>query len=154
MYCANCGTQISESTSFCPACGSGINQASQNTPQSVELRGFSSRISDPAFAKYVKNSNRWAAIFSIILAVAAVIGFYIYGEASSEMDNPESLYIGFGIGGMFLVIALFQVLGRKRSKTWDGTVVNKKIKKVIQRPSNTHLLFFCKNIYTQSIRLT
>lgn len=133
MYCANCGTQVSESTRFCPACGSGINQASQNTPRPANLRGFSPRINDPAFAKYVKNSNRWAAIFSIILAVAAVIGFYIYGEASSEMDNPESLYIGFGIGGMFLVIALFQVLGRKRSKTWDGTVVNKKIKKKTRR---------------------
>lgn len=129
MYCSNCGTQISESTRFCPACGSGINQASQNTPQPVGLRGFSPRISDPAFAKYVKNSNRWAAIFSMILAVAAVIGFYIYGQVGSEMNNPGSLYIGFGIGGMFLVIALFQILGRKRSKTWDGTVEDKKIKK-------------------------
>ena len=134
MYCINCGTQISESTSFCPACGSGINQASQNTPQSVELRGFSSRISDPAFAKYVKNSNRWAAIFSMILAVAAVVGFHIAGEMGVEdMSNPQSLYIGFGIGGMFLVIALFQILGRKRSKTWDGTVEDKKIKKKTKR---------------------
>jgi hypothetical protein len=134
MYCANCGTQISESTSFCPACGSGINQVSQNTPQSVGLRGFSSRISDPAFAKYVKNSNRWAAIFSIILAVAAVVGFYIAGEMGVEdMSNPESLYIGFAIGGMFLAIALFQILGRKHSKTWDGTVKDKKIKKKTKR---------------------
>jgi len=133
MYCANCGTQISESTSFCPACGGGINQASQSAPQPAALRGFSPRISDPAFAKYVKNSNRWAAIFSIILAVAAVIGFYIYGDVGSEMDNPGSLYIGFGIGGMFLVIALFQILGRKRSKTWDGTVEDKKIKKKTKR---------------------
>jgi hypothetical protein len=43
------------------------------------------------------------------------------------MDNPEALYIGLGIGGMFLAIALLQVLGRKTSKTWDGTVINKKI---------------------------
>jgi len=133
MYCANCGTQISESTSFCPACGSGINQASQTVLQSAGLRGFSPRINDPAFAKYVKNSNRWAAIFSAILAVVAVIGFYIYGEVGTEMDNPGSLYIGFGIGGMFLVIALFQILGRKRSTTWDGTVEDKKIKKKTTR---------------------
>ncbi|NLX24707.1 MAG: zinc ribbon domain-containing protein [Lentisphaerae bacterium] len=132
MYCSNCGTQISESTRFCPTCGSEIKQESR-APQSAGLRGFSPRISDPAFAKYVKNSNRWAAIFSIILAVAAVIGFYIYGEVGSEMDNPASLYIGFGIGGMFLVIALFQILGRKRSKTWDGTVEDKKIKKKTKR---------------------
>lgn len=133
MYCANCGTQVSESSRFCPACGGGIGQPSQSVPQPAGLRGFSPRISDPAFAKYVKNSNRWAAIFSMILAVAAVIGFYIYGEVGSEMDNPGSLYIGFGIGGMFLVIALFQILGRKRSKTWDGTVEDKKIKKKTKR---------------------
>ena len=134
MYCSNCGTQISESARFCPACGNGIDQTFQSAPQPASLRGFSPRISDPAFAKYVKNTNRWSAIFSIILAVAAVIGFYIAGETGAEdMSNPQSLYIGFGIGGMFLVIALFQILGRKRSKTWDGTVEDKKIKKKTKR---------------------
>jgi hypothetical protein len=133
MFCTNCGTQLSGNSKFCPACGSEINQAPPSMPQPAGLRGFSPRISDPAFARYVNSSNRWAAIFSMILAVAAVIGFYIYGEVGSEMDNPGSLYIGFGIGGMFLLIALFQILGRKRSKTWDGTVENKKIKKKTER---------------------
>ncbi len=133
MFCANCGTQVSESTSFCPACGSGINQASPNASQPAGLRGFSPRIKDPAFDKYIKSTNRYSAIFSIILAVAAVIGFYIAGEVGSEMNNPGSLYIGLGIGGMFLLIALFQILGRKRSKTWDGTVEDKKIKKKTTR---------------------
>ena len=129
MYCTNCGTQISEGVGFCPACGSRINQAAQSAPQPAGLRGFSPRISDPAFAKYIKNSNRWSAIFSVILAVAAVVGFYIYGESSDEMGNPGALLIGIGIGAMFLIIALAQILGRKRSKTWDGTVEDKKIKK-------------------------
>lgn len=91
--------------------------------------GFSTRINDPAIAKYVKDSNTWSALFSIILAIAAVAGFYIYGETSSEMENPESLYIGLTIGAMFLLIALFQIASRKRSKTWDGTVADKKVKK-------------------------
>ena len=95
----------------------------------MELMGFSSKINDPAFAKYLKNTNRWSAIFSIIIAVAAVIGFYIYGETSSEMENPQALYMGLGIGGMFLLIALFTIIGRKKSTTWDGTVVDKKIEK-------------------------
>ena len=95
----------------------------------MELMGFSSKINDPAFAKYLKNTNRWSAIFSIIIAAAAVIGFYIYGETSSEMENPQALYIGLGIGGMFLLIALFTIIGRKKSTTWDGTVVDKKIEK-------------------------
>ena len=95
----------------------------------MELIGFSSKINDPAFSKYIKNTNRWSAIFSVIIAVAAIIGFYIYGETSSEMENPQALYIGLGIGGMFLLIALFTIIGRSKSTTWDGTVVDKKIEK-------------------------
>ncbi len=130
MYCTNCGIQSPENSRFCSACGSEINQAPPSMPQSAGLRGFSPRISNPAFEKYIKNTNRWAATFSVILAVAAVIGFYIAGEMGAEgMSNPESLYIGFGIGGMFLTIALFQILSRKRSRTWDGRVEDKKIKK-------------------------
>jgi uncharacterized membrane protein len=98
------------------------------------MHGFSPRISDPAFAKYIKNTNRWSAIFSIIVAIVAVIGFYIAGEKGAEgMDNPQSLFIGLGVGGMFVVIALFQILGRKRSSTWDGTVEDKKVKKKTEK---------------------
>ncbi len=133
MYCANCGTPLMENARFCPACGSGLTQPPQNAPPTVNLRGFSPKINDPAFARYLKNTNLWSAIFSIILAVAAVVGFYIAGETSAEMENLEALLIGFGIGGMFLLIALFQILGRRRSKTWDGAVEDKNIKKKTQK---------------------
>jgi len=96
--------------------------------------GYSSKINDPAFAKYLKNNNRWAAIFSLILALAAVVGFYIAGETGAEgLENPQALFYGLGIGGMFLIIALFTIVGRKRSKTWDGVVVDKKTKKKQRR---------------------
>lgn len=98
--------------------------------------GYSNKINDPAFAKYIKNSNRWSVIFSAILAAAAIIGFFIYGETSSEMENPQALYIGLGIGSMFLIIALFQILGKKLSRTWDGSVIDKKIKKKQRRQSS------------------
>ena len=103
MYCPHCGAALSESASFCRACGGEQIRQDIAAPAYTNrhLAGFSPKISDPAFSKYVKNANRWAAIFSIILAIAAVIGFYIAGEIGSEMDNPQSLYIGFGIGGMF-----------------------------------------------------
>ncbi|NLV98680.1 MAG: zinc ribbon domain-containing protein [Clostridiaceae bacterium] len=132
MYCQNCGRQLAENSSFCPSCGRALKREILQASQPAQyggMRGFSTRIADPAFAQYVKSSNRYSAIFTLILAVVAVVGFYIYGEKSSEMDNPGALYIGLGIGGMFLLIALFQILGRKRSKTWDGTVEDKKIKK-------------------------
>ena len=93
--------------------------------------GYSSKINDPAFKKYLNNTRRWSFMFSIILAVMAVFGFYIYGEISNEMDNPEELYIGLGIGAMFLLIALLGIVGRKRTKTWDGVVVNKTVKQKV-----------------------
>lgn len=100
------------------------------------LVGFSDKINDPAFAKYVANSNKYAGIFAGILAIVAIVGFYIAGETSSEMDNPESLYIGFGIAAMFLLIALFQIRGKKRGRTWDGVVVDKKVKEKTRRRSS------------------
>ena len=93
------------------------------------LLGFSQKINNPAFSKYVKDTNRWSGYFSLGLAFFAVLGFYIYGETSTEMENPEALYIGLGIGSMFIIIALFRIVGRNKSTTWDGTVVDKKIKK-------------------------
>ncbi|MGI6433994.1 MAG: hypothetical protein ACOX0F_01265 [Syntrophomonadaceae bacterium] len=127
MLCPHCGTDSAKNVRFCTECGSAIPEASAKR-ESAERIGFSPLINDPAFATYIKNTRRWACIFSSILAAIAIVGFYIYGETSSEMDNPEALYIGLGIGGMFLAIALFQSMG-KRSTTWDGVVVDKKIEK-------------------------
>ena len=130
MYCGNCGAPLTEEMKFCRACGTAAGAApAQPTRENYSLIGYSHKINDPAFAKYLKNATRWSAIFSLILALAAVIGFAIAGESGGEMENPQSLYIGLGIGGMFILIALFQILGRKRSKTWDGVVVDKKVEK-------------------------
>ncbi len=133
MYCPNCGVSLSTEAGFCPSCGIDLSIAGKSATGSPGRRGFSPRISDPAFARYLKNSNRWAVIFSSVLAVAAVVGFYINGEVSTEMDNPESLYIGLAIGGMFLAIAFFSVIGRKASRTWDGTVQDKWVREKTRR---------------------
>lgn len=131
MYCKHCGITVPENSRFCTGCGAqtdGVSNAGGRI-------GYSPRIHDPAFARYLKNTNRWSAIFSLILAVAAVIGFYIYGETSGEMANPRALFIGLGIGGMFLSVALYTILARKASKTWDGVVVHKTVKKKSRRQS-------------------
>ena len=110
----------------------------ERPPANNNRAGFSDKINDPAFAKYLKNSNRWAAIFAVGLAVVAVSGFAIAGELGwDNMENPQALFQGLGVGGMFLLIALFTIIGRKRSRTWDGAVVDKKItKKRKKRSSN------------------
>lgn len=136
MYCNHCGAALQDNTHFCSGCGTQIASVSDSRPSEGGGRtGYSEHIHDPAFAGYLKNTSRWSAIFSVILAVAAVIGFYIYGEINREMENPQALFIGLGIGGMFLVIALYNIIARKRSKTWDGVVVDKAIKKKKRRQS-------------------
>ena len=136
MYCKHCGAALPENTSFCTGCGAQTDAAQENSPSAGGGHiGYSERIHDPAFARYLKKTNHWSVIFSVILAVAAVIGFYIYGETSSEMENPQALFIGLGIGGIFLLIALYTLIARKRSKTWDGVVVDKTVRKKNRRQS-------------------
>lgn len=134
MYCKHCGTALSDDARFCTSCGDQATAVTSTRPTAGSRSiGYSERIHDPAFARYLKNNNRWSAIFSMILAVAAVIGFYIYGETSSEMENPQALFIGLGIGGMFLLVAVYTIIARKTSKTWDGVVTDKTIKKKNRR---------------------
>ena len=136
MYCKHCGAGLAEDTRFCTGCGAQVDPAPDSCPAAGCGRiGYSERIHDPAFARYLKHTNRWSALFSMILAIAAVVGFYIYGETSREMENPQAMFIGLGIGGLFLLIALYTVIARKASKTWDGVVVDKTIKKKNRRQS-------------------
>lgn len=140
MFCGHCGKKVQDDSNFCEHCGEKLvinktidkreysysNLKEGSTANDITL-GYSSKINNPALKKYLKNTNIYSFYFSVVLAIVAIVGFYIYGETSYEMDNPEALYIGIGIGSMFIIIALFQILGRKRSKTWDGVVVKKEI---------------------------
>lgn len=155
MICPNCGAVSEKNIKFCTECDSPLpvldeSRSNENiSKRRKNLIGFSERINDPAFAKYIQQSKAWSFTFALILAVVAIIGFYIYGATSPEMDNPEALYIGMGIGGMFLLIAVFQAIGRSRSKTWDGVVIDKKIeKKRRQRNSGSDTYWERYNSYT------
>jgi hypothetical protein len=144
MYCYQCGVELPDQAKFCSVCGvrqtmaqseeeteqlehnGQIVQASDNT---IAI-GFSERINDPAFVKYIKNTKRWAAIFSVGLALVAVVGFTIAGEMGVDnMENPQAFFYGLGVGGMFILIALYSIIARKRSRTWDGVVIDKTVTK-------------------------
>ena len=90
---------------------------------------YSNKIHDQAFDKYLQNTKNWKFQFSVILAALAVGGFYLYGNFSNEMNNPEALRIGLVIGLLFVVIGFFS--GRSRTgRDWDGMVTDKKTKKI------------------------
>lgn len=109
-----------------------------NVEHKGQLIGFSDKISDPSFAAYQKKSVAWSFIFAGILAVIAVVAFPIYGEKSGELDWPQSLYYGMGIGGMFVVIALLQTIKRGMDKTWDGVVEYKDSYRLKERSRDGH----------------
>ena len=148
MICSKCGADSDKSVKFCTSCGNPLPQTVENQPDhetrieptegNQNLIGFSERINDPAFASYQRQGTAWSFIFAGILAVIVVVGFFIYGETSSEMDNPQALYIGLGIGGMFLTIALLGTISRMMVKQWDGVVIDKKIEKKTRREKDSN----------------
>jgi len=88
---------------------------------------YSNKIYDQAFDKYLHNTKNYKFQFSLILAVFAIVGFWLYGTISDEMDNPEALQIGLIIALMFVVIGF--LAGRsKQERDWDGIVIDKKEK--------------------------
>ncbi|MBU1342969.1 MAG: hypothetical protein KKE44_07700 [Proteobacteria bacterium] len=130
MVCKSCGSLVEKNEKFCRECGTATGKKAVINPKLV---GYSDRINDPAFAGYLESSDRYAWIFSIILSTAAVMGFFLYGQMSDEMDNPEALYIGLVIGGMFAMIALITNRSKKGGWTWEGTVCDKRVEKKQRR---------------------
>lgn len=103
---------------------------------------YSDKINDPAFDKYLKNTKDYRFIFAFALAVIAVAGFYIYGATSDEMDNPEALYIGLGIGGMFLLIGIHSVRSLRAENSWDGEIFDKRI---VRQKGKIRFIVFVKD---------
>lgn len=137
MFCQNCGAILSEGASFCGTCGTAsASSCHEEMRNGAGLIGFSPKISDPAFKSYQKKSVAWSLIFSGTLAIIAVIGFPIYGNISGDIEWPGSLFYGFGIGGMFIAIALMQTVKKALDKTWDGEVISKDIYIIKERDRN------------------
>ncbi|SMC35100.1 hypothetical protein [Sporomusa malonica] len=148
-----CGSEKFASAKVCRKHGTAPAMPQPGKPTGG-LIGFSPKINDPAFVRYVNDTSRWAFLFSFILAVIVIAVFYIYGETSREMSNPEALYIGFGIGGMFIAIAALQETGRQRTKNWDGVVVNKKIEQKQRKRDygNNDYVWEAYTLYAVAIR--
>ena len=83
---------------------------------------YSLKIHDPAFDIYLKNTKDYRFQFAFALAIIAIAGFYLYGEMSDELENPEALYIGLGIGGMFFFDrCLFRFFRKERANLGWGS---------------------------------
>ena len=118
-YCRQCGTRINKNVTH--------RCHTENSALTLPKIGYSELINDARFAQYIRHADQWALIFASILAFCAIAGFTLYGIFSDEMNNPQALFIGLGIGSMFVLIAFVRTFGRYRSKTWDGIVTDKTV---------------------------
>ncbi len=150
MYCPDCGANIADDSVFCSGCGRSVAFSGQSAAAGPSLKGFSPKINDPAFVSYKKQSAAWSFIFSLILAVIAVIAFPIYGNASGDIDWPDSLYYGMGIGGMFVIIALMQFIKQRAEKTWDGVIESKDTFRERDRNADSHVSY--DTVYVIKVR--
>jgi len=101
------------------------------------LVGYSYKIKDPAFDKYVAATKRYAWIFAWIMFFIFTGSFTYYGATSSEMENPQAFFIGVGLGVMMLVIAFLMNLSRSLQKDWDGVVTGHKVEDKERKIYNT-----------------
>lgn len=128
MFCSDCGAQVLPGMQFCSSCGAPVDAVQPEMPQTAWIApGFSDRINDPAFAAYIRRSRKISVIFGIAMAIIALVGFVIYGVTQENL--LFGLLLGTLIGGMFLVVTLVSIVRSRSGSTWDGTVVDKKVKK-------------------------
>lgn len=104
-------------------------QTQTNSMGTNRLTGYSDKINDPKISEVLKKINSSGAVFTVILAVLAVIGFTLAGAMEAgDFELPSAFYIGLGFAALLLLIALFQSLRVKKDVTWEGVIYDKTVK--------------------------
>ncbi len=107
---------------------SGFQNQSESMNKS-NLVGYSDKINDPKIAEVLKKINSSGAVFTLIMAVLAVIGFTIAGAMEvGGFELPFAFYMGLGFGALLLVIAFFQKIKAKKDITWEAVITDKTVK--------------------------
>jgi hypothetical protein len=110
---------------YCNICGKELVDGRCKNCSDQGLKGFSNKIYDPVFDKYIKNTKVYGRIFALVLSLILIIGFYVYGEIHPGMDNPQAVAIGLVIGLIYTVSVFLFASKRNKGHTWDGIVANK-----------------------------
>jgi hypothetical protein len=137
MHCTSCGKEIADQAKFCAYCGAevvGIEVEHNHQPQKESVNqqslvGFSKKISDPAFDKYLSNTKKYGKQFTVGLVVLLFIGFGIYGTVSDEMEFIQAMLIASLLGGVYLTWTFIALSRRGKKEDWDGVVIDKKKKR-------------------------
>jgi uncharacterized membrane protein len=143
MNCKNCGATLSGNARFCASCGADQSGGAQTgqTGGAQPLVGYSDKINDPLIVDTLKKMSKSSMLFTLALAVAAVIGFSVAGALEvGGFALPSAFFFGLDLGGLLIVLALFQRARGKKDGTWDGVVIDKTYKEAsyAERQSGDH----------------
>lgn len=89
MFCASCGKQAAEGTSFCPNCGVRLSAptppAATYTPPTAEPLPPT-----PAAAPPKSKKKMWIAVVAVALVASAVIGYFINSGRNDEKESGKT----------------------------------------------------------------
>lgn len=97
MFCASCGKQVAEGTSFCPNCGARLSAptpptATYTPPETAPTPTYTPPTAVPlpptsAAAPPKSKKKMWIAVVAVALVASAVMGYFI---SSGRNDKKES----------------------------------------------------------------
>ncbi len=113
-----------------------------------QLVGYSDKINDPRYQRFQESNKKGTLIFSIVISIIALVGFPIYSTTSNDMDIATSLLIGLFLAVIFMAIAFVQLYKQKKDFTWDGVVVDKKMRERQhqQHPDDQHMQYYTEYV--------
>jgi len=151
MNCPNCGATLPARAKFCGSCGAKIavvrpeaasRQTQPQIPEEPSARevfpanpytGFSGMTDSEPVRRALKKQKRAVLISGIVLILAPLIGFTIYGAISDSMEIGAAFAYGLVISVIFAVIMLIVTLRNAARRPFEGTVSEMRI---IRRAGN------------------
>lgn len=86
MFCASCGKQVAEGTSFCPNCGARLSAPTPAyTPPTAEPLPPTS-----AAAPTKSKKKMWIAVVAVALVASAVMGYFISSGRNDEKESGKT----------------------------------------------------------------
>lgn len=147
MFCDACGAKIPRESRFCPECGQNLEDVDSqkpvmavSTPEIAQRRGglermgFANLRNYPELTRHLNKSRAGGLILAVVMSVAPFIGFVLYAKLTGEMEMKEAVMVGAGVSAVFMFFSMSFALKEKgRQSFWEGTVIDKKIKKQRER---------------------
>lgn len=133
MHCTSCGKELANQAKFCAYCGAEVievksehnYQEQKENLNQPSIVGYSKKISDPAFDKYLSNTKKYGKQFTVGLVVLLIVGFGIYGAVSDDMEFTQAILIGSLLGGVYFVWTFIALSRKGKKEDWDGIVIDK-----------------------------